>query len=74
MLWVVICTVYLAVSFYHVTYAFQSESTLYTCANVKEMFSRGIHKVWSLSECNLTWTHNYLVFKGTVNRLAKLAE
>ena len=30
----------LTVSSYHVTYAFQSESTLYSCLNVKELFAR----------------------------------
>ena len=31
---------YLTVCFYHVTYAFQSESTLYSCLNVKELLAR----------------------------------
>ena len=31
MFWVLFCTVHLTVSSYHVTYAFQSESTLYSC-------------------------------------------
>ena len=35
-LWVLVCTDYLIVCFYHITYAFQSESTLYICLNVKE--------------------------------------
>ena len=30
----------LSVCFYHVTYAFQSESTLYSCLNVKELLAR----------------------------------
>ena len=29
---------------YHVTYAFQSESTLYSCLNVKELFARTKNK------------------------------
>ena len=38
----------------HVTYAFQSESTLYSCLNVKELFARSRRKIWRLSDCN--WT------------------
>ena len=30
----------LTVCTYHVTYAFQSESTLYSCLNVKELLAR----------------------------------
>ena len=39
-LWVLICTVNLTVCPYHVTYAFQSESTLYSCLNLKEVLAR----------------------------------
>ena len=28
------------VYYYHITYAFQSESTLYSCLNVKELLTR----------------------------------
>ena len=38
--------------FYHVTHAFQSESTLYSCLNVKELFARN-----SLSGSNRIPTH-----------------
>ena len=31
---------YLIVCFYHVTYEFESESTLYSCLNVKELLAR----------------------------------
>ena len=31
---------HVSVSSYHVTYAFQSESTLYSCLNVKELLAR----------------------------------
>ena len=35
----------LIVCYYHVTYAFQSESALYSCLNVKELFARNlVHK------------------------------
>ena len=54
----------------HVTYAFQSESTLYSCLNVKELpWSRC--KVWSLSDYNWTWTRNHLVHKRTLRELSK---
>ena len=59
---------------YRVTYAFQSESTLYSCLNVKELFARSRREIWSLSEWNGTQTHNHLVCKRTLNHLAKLAK
>ena len=34
----------------HVTYAFQSESTLYSCLNVKELLARSRHKIWRWSD------------------------
>ena len=37
----------------HVTYAFRSESTLYSCLNVKEFLARSRREIWSLSECTL---------------------
>ena len=58
----------------HVTYAFQSESTLYICLNVKELLARSRREIWSLSDCNWTRTHNHLVHKRTLNYLAKLAK
>ena len=54
-----------------VTHAFQSESTLYSCLNVKELLARSRHKIWSLSDCNWTRTQNLLVCKRTLNHLAK---
>ena len=56
LLWLVICTVHLTVCSYHVTYAFQSESILYYCLNVKELLARSRHEIWSLIECNWTQT------------------
>ena len=41
------------VSYYHVTYAFQSEFTLNSCLNVKELFARNRGDIWSLSEQQL---------------------
>ena len=53
-----------------ITYAFQSESTLYSCLNVKELLAQSRCKIWSLSDCNWTRTHNHLVCKRTLNHLA----
>ena len=63
----------LAVCSCHVTYAFQSESTLYNCLNLKELLARSRREIWSLNHCNLTQTQNHLVCKRTLNHLAKLA-
>ena len=57
---------------YHVTYAFQSESTLHSCLNVKEILARSRREIWSLSDCNWTRTHSHLVHKRTRNYLTKL--
>ena len=72
-LWVLICTVHLAVCYYHVTYAFQSEFTLYVFLNVKKLLVRNRCKIWSLNDSNGTWTHNHLVREQTLNPLAKLS-
>ena len=58
----------------HVTYAFQSESTLYIYLNFKELLARNRREFWSLSDCNWIRTHNHLVHKRTLNHLAKLAK
>ena len=58
----------------HVTYAFQSESALYICMNVKELLARIRREIWSLSDCNWTRAQNHLVRKRTLNHLAKLAK
>ena len=57
----------------HVTYAFQSESTLYICLNVREPLARSRREISSLSECNWTGTRKQLVYKRTLNHLDKLA-
>ena len=41
----------LSVCCYHFTYAFQSESTLYSCLNVKELLAQRRRDIWSLSDC-----------------------
>ena len=73
-LWVVIHTMHLTVCSYHVTYAFQSESKLYSCLNIKELLATNRCKIWSLSDCNWTQTHNHLVHKWTLNHLVELAK
>ena len=70
----IICTVHLAVCSCHVTYAFHSESTVYICLNFKELLARSRRKIWSLSDCNWTRTHNHLVHKRTLNHLVKLVK
>ena len=44
-------------------YAFQSESTLYTYLNVKELLARNRHDIWSPNDCNGTRIHKHLVCK-----------
>ena len=64
--WLIVCSC-------HVTHAFQSESTLYSCLNVKELLARSRREIWSWSDCNWTRTQNHLVPKRTLNHLAKLS-
>ena len=72
--WVLICTVHLTVCSCHVTYVFQSESTLYSCKNVKKLLSRSSCAIWNLSDCNWTRTKNHLLRKRTLNHLAQLTK
>ena len=74
MLWELICMVHVTVCSYHAVYMFQSESTLYSCLNVKEFLAWSRHGIWSLSDCNWPQTHNHLVCKWTLHHLAKLAK
>ena len=39
----------------HVTYAFESESILYSCLNVKELLARSRRKIWRWSDCKYTF-------------------
>ena len=55
-------------------HAFQSESKLYICLNVKEFLNRKSRHIWSLSDFKETRTHNRLVRKQTLNPLAKLTK
>ena len=65
---------YPAVCYYHVTYASQSESTLYSCLNAKEPLAPNRRDIWSLSDSNSTRTHNHLVHKQTFKHSPKLAK
>ena len=47
-LWVIICMMHLTVCYYLVTYAFQSESILYICLNVKEVLAQNRCDIWHL--------------------------
>ena len=47
----------------HVTYPFRSESTPYSCLNVKELLARSSYEIWSLSYCNGIRTQNHLVHR-----------
>ena len=75
---VIICCFFLtklltsAVCSCHVTYAFQGESTLYSCMNVNELLAQSRCEIWSLSNCSWTRTHNHLVHKPTLNHLPSL--
>ena len=53
----------LTVCSYHVTYAFQSEFTLFNCLNVKQLLARSRLKISSLSDCN--WGQTYSQMHGT---------
>ena len=74
MFWQLICKVHLTVYFYHVTYEFQSERTLCSCPNVKELLAWNRPDTWILSDSNEIRTHNHLVRKRKLNNLAKLAK
>ena len=63
-----------SVCYYHVTYAFRSDSTLCSCLNVKELLVRNRRDIWSLSDSNEIRHHNHWVRKWTLSHLAKLAK
>ena len=69
-LWVLICTVHLTVFSYHVMYVFQSESTLYSCLNVKELLAQnrpvwlnGWVFVYDLSGCGFESSCSHINFR-----------
>ena len=59
--------------YYDVIYAFQSESTLYSCLNIKELLTQNRRDIWSLSDSNGIRIHNHLVRKRILSHLAKSA-
>ena len=67
-------TISLTVCSCHVTYAFQSESTFYSCLDVKELLAWSRREIWRLSDCNWTRTQNHLLLKRRLNHLAKLTK
>ena len=58
----------------HVTYAFQSESALYSGLNIKELLVRSRREIRNLSDCNWTRTQIHLVRKRTRNHLVKVVD
>ena len=66
--------VHLTLCSYHVMYVYQSESTLNSSLNVKELLAWSWREIWSFSDCKWTRIHDHLVYKGTLNRLDKLAK
>ena len=48
-----------------VTYAFQCESSLYSCLNVNELLARSRREIWGLVDCNWIRTQNHLVRQRT---------
>ena len=66
--------VHLTVCSCHVTYVFHSESTFYSCMNLKELFAPEKRDIGSLIGLNSIRTLNHLVRKRTLNQLEKLTE
>ena len=64
----------LTVCSYHVTYPFQSKSSLYSGLNVKERLAWSRRKIWSLSDCNWTRTHNDLVRTWTLSQTKEYSQ
>ena len=50
---------------------FQSEATLYSCLNAKELLARKMRNIWRLSDCNGIRTYIHLVRKRKLNRIIK---
>ena len=56
------------------TYALQSESTLYSVLNVKEGYIPDECEFWYFNDCNWTQIHNHLVSKQKINHLLKFTK
>ena len=72
-MWVLICLGHLTVCSHHVTHLFQSESTIFSFPNLKDVLPINRRDNERLSECRGSQTHNQLVRKWTINYLIKLA-
>ena len=59
------------VCYYHVTYEFQNESTLYSLPEYQGTLSQSRPHIWSLSDSNLIRIHHHLVRKQTLNHLCQ---
>ena len=55
----------LTVCYYHVTYAYQSDFTVYSCPKFKELFARNRRDIWNLSDSSAIRTHSHLLRKQT---------
>ena len=66
--------IYLVVCSYRSKNAIQSESTLYSCLNVRDHLAQNRRYIRSLSDYNQNWTHNHLARKQTLNHLTTLAK
>ena len=56
--------------YYHLVYAFESESTLYSCLNVKELLAENKRNVWNLSDSKGIRNHIHLVSKRTLEYIS----
>ena len=60
---------HLTVYYLHVTYAFQSVSTLYICLIIKKHYAQNRNDIWTLSYCKGTRICNHRVWKERLNHL-----
>ena len=51
---------------YHVTYAFQNESTLHSCLNVKELLARSRREISRLEFLGIPWSKEFLDIQATI--------
>ena len=64
----------LTVCYYHVTYKFQSKSTLYSLPECQGLLARSRHHIWSLIDSNKIQTHNHLVRKKDTQPFSKTGQ
>ena len=62
------------VCYYHLTYVFHCESTLYSCLNVKDLIAQNRCNIYNLSDSNGIGTHSHWPCKWTLKNLAKLSK